>query len=99
MKTNILEITKQHGYFIKSPCDVSNARSRCTYFILDYRYVFKKKRSTRDINFMVGVSKTYYLPTKKKLGFTVFILYCDAANFITMSHCSCDTETTSQCMS
>ena len=33
------------------------------------------------------MSETYYLPQKKKLDFIVFILYCHAANFKTMSHC------------
>ena len=45
IKTNILEITIQHGYFIKWPCEVSDAGPHCMYFILGYRCVFKKEVS------------------------------------------------------
>ena len=45
IKTNILNITMQHGYFIKWPSDLSNAGPHCIYFILGYICVFKKKEA------------------------------------------------------
>ena len=36
---------------------------------------------------------------QKKLGIIVFILYCDSANFITMSHSTCDVQTMPKCIS
>ena len=41
---------------------------------------------------------TYYPPQKKKLDFIVFILSCDAENFITVSDSSYDISTVSKFM-
>ena len=35
----------QHGYFVKWPCDVSEAGPYCIYFILGYRCVFIKEEA------------------------------------------------------
>ena len=53
IKTNILELTTQHGYFIKLPCDELDAGSHCIYFILGYRCSLKKtKKYHRHISLL-----------------------------------------------
>ena len=110
IKTIILEITRQHGYFIKLPCVVSDRVSfmyecmcDCMYFILDYRCTKDTFHCGVEILPFVGAGESGWLKLtthhQKKLGFILLILYCDAVNFITMYHYTCEIQTTSQCMS
>lgn len=110
IKTNILKLTGQHGYFIKLPCDVLDAGSHSIYFILGYSCSFKKRRSTLT-HFIAGIgilpfgwgggSGSVKLTShhQKETWLYCVTLYCDATNIITVSHCNCDIQTTSQCVS
>lgn len=97
IKTNILETTMRHGHFIKWSCDLSDPRPHCICFILGYRCIFKKEEPIQTLipllwwesYHFVGqkdpVERNLLSTTKKKLDFLVFILYCHAINFMTVS--------------
>ena len=96
IKTNILEITMGHGYLIEWPCDVLDTGSH--YEAPQTRIPLLGWESYHLMGQEDSVVWNLLPTAKKKLGFIVFILYSDAANFITMSHYAHDIQSMSQCM-
>ena len=99
----LINLTRRVGWtdvHIKPKVWGSDIGPHCIYFVLGYRCFFEEEAPHTYIQLLRWESyylmkqnesvKWNLLPTSKEnLGFIVFILYCDAVNFITISHFTC----------